>query len=95
MVEDAKKLDEQAAITVWTSRSANEIMKQFGRGEEPAYGNVSKYLKEHGMTVTDIFPLQGESGKEITFRGKRRNLYQLVVDLLGEENGSWEWGEYK
>src|SRR5580765_7590150 len=82
--------DSITAITAWPHRSSNEKIRQYGRGEEPALSEVERYLTEHGITAKS-FPIKGEDGREVTFRGERMKLKGLVKDLLGEAvDDSWE-----
>ena len=86
--------DPITAITAWTHRSSNEKIRQYGRGEEPGLSEVERYLTEHGIT-SKSFPVKGEDGREVTFRGERKKLKGLVKDLLGEAiDDSWEWGTF-
>ena len=61
------------AITAWTHRSSNEKIRQYGRAEEPGLSEVERYLTEHGITAKS-FPIKGEDGREVTFRGERKKL---------------------
>ena len=86
--------DQITAITAWTYRSSNEKIRQYGRGEEPGLSEVERYVTEHSIT-TKSFPVKGENGHEVTFRGERKKLKDLVKDLLGEAiDDSWEWGTF-
>ena len=86
--------DPITAITAWTHRSSNEKIRQYGRGEEPGLSEVEHYLTEHGITAKS-FPIKGEDGREVSFRGERKKLKGLVKDLLGEAiDDSWEWGTF-
>lgn len=86
--------DPITAITAWTHRSSSEKIRQYGRGEEPGFSEVERYLTEHGITAKR-FPIKGEDGREVTFRGERKKLKGLVKDLLGEAiDDSWEWGTF-
>lgn len=87
-------LDPITAITAWTHRSSNQKLRQYGRGEQPGLSEVERYLTEHGI-VAKSFPIKGEDGREVTFRGERTKLKGLVKDLLGEAiDDSWEWGTF-
>ncbi len=86
--------DQITAITAWTHRSSNEKIRQYGRGEEPGLSEVERYLTEHHITAKG-FPIKGEDGREVTFRGERKKLKDMVKDLLGEAiDDSWEWGTF-
>jgi hypothetical protein len=86
--------DQITAITAWTHRSSNEKIRQYGRGEEPGLSEVERYMIEHGISAKR-FPIKGEDGHEVTFRGERKILKCLVKDLLGEAiDDSWEWGTF-
>src|SRR5258708_39615185 len=75
--------DPVSAITAWPHRSSNEKIRQYGRGEEPGLSEVERYLAEHGI-ISKSFPIKGEDGREVTFRGERKKLKGLVKDVLGE-----------
>ena len=86
--------DPITAITAWTHRSSNQKIRQFGRGEEPGLSEVECYLTELGIAAKR-FPIKGDDGCEVTFRGERTKLKGLVKDLLGEViDDSWEWGTF-
>jgi len=86
--------DPITAITAWPHRSSNEKIQQYGRGEEPGFSEVERYLTEHDIIVKS-FPMKGEAGREVTFRAERSKLKRLVEDLLGTAiDDSWEWGTF-
>jgi hypothetical protein len=57
--------DPITAITAWPHRSSNEKIRQYGRGEEPGFSDVERYLTEHGITAKS-FSIR--DGCEVTFR---------------------------
>jgi hypothetical protein len=86
--------DPVTAITAWTHRSSNEKIRQYGRGEEPGLSELERYLTQYGI-IAKRFPIKGENGSEVTFRGERTKLKGLIKDLLGEAiDDSWEWGTF-
>jgi hypothetical protein len=86
--------DPITAITAWPHRSSNEKIRQYGRSVEPGVSEVERYLSEHGI-VAKSFPIKGGDGCEVTFRGERTKLKDLIKDLLGEAiDDSWEWGSF-
>ena len=45
-----------------------------------SHSEVERYLTELGITARS-FPIKGEDGREVTFRGERKKLKGLVKDL--------------
>jgi hypothetical protein len=77
--------DPITAITAWTHRSSNEKIRQYGRGEEPGLREVELYLTEHGI-IAKSFPIKGEDGCEVTFRGERKKLKRFGRGSAGRGN---------
>jgi hypothetical protein len=47
--------NKDSKLTIWTSRSSNEKIKQYGNREEPGFSEVVLYFKEHNIKKSSVF----------------------------------------